>query len=123
MNICQKKDYILSYKVELKGKYTQSPWNEQKTLEEYVATSQAYLRIDLLFLENQENTSYVENIYDLLNEFSKISSHADYEIAIKNGPEYDDVLFFLTFAGKQDEVPMTKEEIQNHLQKMQEFNS
>ena len=120
LNICQKKDYILSYKVELKGQYTQYPWNEQKTLQEYVSISQAYLRIDLMFLENQENSYYVEDIYDLLNEFSKISSHVDYEIAIKNGLEYDDVLFFLTFAGKQNEVPMTKEEIQKHLQKMQE---
>ncbi|WP_162921796.1 hypothetical protein [Listeria costaricensis] len=100
-SICENKDYLIDYKVQLNAPVTDKKWSRDSDFEKYISESGAYNRIDSTMQAGMTNEQYANQIYDLLD--SLYETNTGFELRVDNKVEDTNELIFMYNYDPNDE--------------------
>ena len=112
--LCQNKDYIQKYKIEIWGHLSQSEWTGKESLEEYIKKEEYTIELEIDLPEGQAEEQYVEEIADWLTELSK----TDYNIRARAKEGKDGLIIFDEELGgiNKEKCERLKENLKENIQ-------
>lgn len=113
--VCESKDYVISYEVSLKAPITTHIWKKEDGLDNYIIKSGAYDQIRITLEEGKSDEEYVELITDFLDELYQIDINS--ELRVYAG-EKDILLLTVKVLGENKTEPYTEDEIRDNMEIM-----
>lgn len=116
LKICEGKEYVTSFSVELEGGYTQRAWSGEEKLQEFMVASNGYVRISIVLPSGKSVDEYTEWMADFLGSLAPLTT--DICVSAKNGEAWNALIFFHDFSADGENSPerFTEAEIREEIE-------
>ena len=116
--LCQNKDYIWEYEIEIWGHLSESEWTGKESLEEYIKKEEYTVELEIDLPAGQTDEQYVEEISDWLTELSK----TDYNIRARAKEGENGLIIFDEELGgtNKERCERIKENLEDNIQDTRE---